>query len=67
MGGSFWGSGFYINSVSRHGKEKTIAQYVKNQGKEKEYEVLHRDGQLRLFTANNNDRQDLFKVNNQKK
>jgi len=48
-GGSFWGSGFYINSVSRHGNEKTIAEYVKNQGKEKEYEVLHKDGQMRLF------------------
>ena len=44
---AFWGSGFYINSVSRHGNEQTIAEYVKNQGKEKEYEVLHKDGQLR--------------------
>ncbi len=43
-GGSFWGSGFYINTVSRHGNEKTIAEYMKNQGKEEEYEALHQDG-----------------------
>ncbi len=48
-GGSFWGSGFYINTVGRHSNEKIIAQYVKNQGKEKEYEVLHKDGQQNLF------------------
>lgn len=31
-GGSFWGSGLYINTVLRHSSEKRIAQYVKNQG-----------------------------------
>jgi len=39
-GGSFWGSGFYINTVSRHGNERTIAEYVKNQVRERENEVL---------------------------
>lgn len=34
-GGSFWGSGFYINTVGRHGTEKIISKYVKSQGKEK--------------------------------
>jgi len=48
-GGSFWGSGFYVNTVGRHGNEKIIAEYVKNQGKEKEYVVLHKDPQLNLF------------------
>ena len=48
-GGSFWGSGFYINTVGRHSNEKIIAEYVKNQGKEKEYVVLHKDPQLNLF------------------
>ena len=48
-GGSFWGSGFYINTVGRHGNEKIIAEYVNNQGLEKEYEVLHKDIQLNLF------------------
>ena len=42
-GGQFWGSGFYINTVGRHSTEKMIAEYVKNQGKEAEYEVLHQD------------------------
>jgi len=48
-GGSFWGSGFYINTVSRHGNEQVITEYVKNQGKEDEYEILHENGQLKLF------------------
>ena len=48
-GGSFWGSGFYINTVGRHGNEKIIATYVKNQGLEDEYEVLHKTSQLNLF------------------
>ena len=48
-GGSFWGSGFYIHTVGRHSNEKIIAEYVKNQGKEKEYVVLHKDSQLNLF------------------
>lgn len=48
-GGAFWGSGFYINTVGRHSNEKVISEYVKNQGKEKEYEVLHQDIQLKLF------------------
>ncbi|RXP56555.1 IS200/IS605 family transposase [Lutibacter sp. HS1-25] len=48
-GGSFWGSGFYVNTVGRHGNEKIIAAYVKNQGLEDEYDVLHKDSQLNLF------------------
>jgi len=48
-GGAFWGSGFYINTVGRHSNEKVISEYVKNQGKEKEYKILHENGQLNLF------------------
>ena len=48
-GGSFWGSGFYINTVGRHSNEKMIAEYVKNQGKEQEYELLLKTDQLDLF------------------
>ena len=50
-GGAFWGSGFYINTVGRHSSEKVIASYVKNQGSEKDYQVLHKsdNSQLKLF------------------
>ena len=54
MGRSFLGCRFYINSVSRYGIEKTITGYLKNQGKEKKFEVLHKDGQMRLFWKYNN-------------
>jgi putative transposase len=40
-GGSFWSSGFFINSVGRYGSEEAIRQYVQEQGREKEYQVLH--------------------------
>ena len=33
-GGEFWSKGFFINTVGQHGNEKSIANYVKNQGKE---------------------------------
>ena len=48
-GGEFWGKGYFINTVGQHGNEKSIANYVKNQGREKEYKVLHKQLQLRLF------------------
>ena len=48
-GGSFWSSGFYINTVGRHSNEKVIAEYVKNQGKEEEYKELYKSSQLSLF------------------
>ncbi len=47
-GGEFWSKGFFINTVGQHGNEKSIASYVKNQGKEKEYQTLHKQ-QLKLF------------------
>lgn len=47
-GGEFWSDGYYVSTVGRHGSEQAIAQYVKNQGKEKEYTKIHKD-QLKLF------------------
>ena len=32
--------GYYVNTVGQYGNEKTISDYVKNQGKEKEYKQL---------------------------
>jgi putative transposase len=41
-GGEFWSDGYFVNTVSRHGGEQTIANYVKNQGKEhSQYTQLH--------------------------
>lgn len=39
--GSFWTSGFYINTVGRSGNEKAVQNYVKNQGRN--YKQLHRE------------------------
>lgn len=49
-GGAFWTSGYFINTVGRSGSESAILTYVKNQGREKEYQKLHSD-QLTLFDA----------------
>jgi REP element-mobilizing transposase RayT len=48
-GGEFWSDGYFVNTVSKFGNETTITEYVKLQGKEKEYKVLHKDIQLTLF------------------
>jgi len=47
-GGAFWSSGFFVNTVGRYGSEEAIRQYVKEQGREKEYRTLHSQ-QLSLF------------------
>ena len=39
-GGEFWSDGFYVATVSEHGNEKVIAEYVKNQGDE--YNKIYR-------------------------
>ena len=39
-GGNFWSSGYYVATVSEHGNEGVIANYVKNQGNE--YKKLFR-------------------------
>ena len=45
-GGHFWTSGYYSNTVGRHGNEIVIQEYVKGQGKK--YDQIYR-GQLKLF------------------
>ena len=49
-GGEFWSDGFYVATVSEHGNEKVIANYVKNQGDEynKMYRVDYVEGQMSL-------------------
>ena len=47
-GGEFWTKGYFINTVGQFGNEKTISEYVKKQGREKEYKRIHRQ-QLTLF------------------
>ncbi|MBN1186842.1 MAG: IS200/IS605 family transposase [Bacteroidales bacterium] len=47
-GGEFWTKGYFINTVSKFGNEKTITEYVKEQGRQKEYKVIHTQ-QLTLF------------------
>ncbi|WP_373233479.1 IS200/IS605 family transposase [Cohnella sp.] len=51
-GGQFWSDGYFVNTVSKFGSEVTVRNYVKQQGKEDEYEQLHRGDegeQLVLF------------------
>ena len=45
-GAHLWTSGFYVNTVGQYGNEKTVSEYVKNQGKN--YKRIYRD-QLKLF------------------
>ena len=48
-GGEFWSAGYFANTVSKFGDESTITKYVQEQGLEKEYTVLHKEKQLKLF------------------
>ena len=48
-GGELWSDGYFVNSVSKFGDESTISKYVRDQGVEKEYTILHKEKQLRLF------------------
>jgi len=47
-GGEFWSKGYYIGTVCRHASEDVIAQYVKDQGRDKEYTQLQAQ-QLKIF------------------
>ena len=47
-GGSFWSSGFFINTVGRHGSEEAIRLYVQEQGTDEDYKTLHVQ-QMELF------------------
>ena len=44
-GGEFWTKGYFANTVSKHGNESVISEYVKGQGKGK-YEELYRQQEL---------------------
>ncbi len=52
-GGNFWSSGYYVTTVSEHGNEEVIANYVKTRGNE--YKKLFRseglEGQMLIFLA----------------
>ena len=45
-GGKFWSSGYYANTIGKHGNEDIIKNYVKNQGKQ--YQQLYQT-QMTLF------------------
>jgi putative transposase len=47
--GEFWTDGYFVNTVSKHGNEDVISKYVREQGVEKQYKVLHKVDQLSLF------------------
>lgn len=49
-GGKFWTSGYYMNTVGRHGNEESIRKYVQGQGRQ--YKRIYRgefQEQLSLF------------------
>lgn len=46
-GGEFWTDGYFASTVGKHGDEKMIGNYFKNQGNE--YHKLHEDRQLTMF------------------
>lgn len=46
-GGEFWTDGYFASTVRKHGDEKMIGNYVKNQGQE--YKKLYEDRQIALF------------------
>ena len=49
-GGEFWTKGYYAGTVSKHGDENLISNYVKNQGRNPiEYKKLYEDRQFKLF------------------
>jgi len=48
-GGNLWSSGYFVNSVSKFGDEQSVANYVKNQGLEEKYTLIHKAKQLDLF------------------
>ena len=47
-GGEFWSDGYFMSTVGKNGTENIIQQYVKKQGIEQEYEILHK-GQLTIL------------------
>ncbi len=48
MGGNFWTSGYYVNTVGQYANEEVIKKYVQGQGKDQQYQKIHKS-QLKLF------------------
>ncbi|MGK0448951.1 MAG: REP element-mobilizing transposase RayT [Polaribacter sp.] len=48
MGGKFWTSGYYINTVGQYANEEVIKKYVQGQGSNQKYQKTHKS-QLKLF------------------
>lgn len=48
-GGEFWTDGYFVHTVSKYGDETSITKYVRDQGLEKDYTILHSSKQLALF------------------
>jgi REP element-mobilizing transposase RayT len=49
-GGEFWSDGYFVSSVSKHGNEDVVGNYIKKQGQEESYKKLHeQDEELWLF------------------
>jgi len=46
-GGEFWSKGYFISTIGKYSDEETMKNYVKNQAKNKQYNVLHQ--QLKLW------------------
>ena len=40
-GGSLWTSGYYANTVGLYASKDVIRNYIKNQGKQSEYEKIY--------------------------
>jgi len=49
-GGQFWSDGYYVSTVGKNANETTIAQYVRDQGKEMEYKKIYVQ-QLSMFES----------------
>ena len=47
-GAGLWTSGYFVSTVGKHGSEKAIINYVKQQGREDEYKQIEKN-QLKLF------------------
>ena len=47
-GAEFWSKGYFVSTVGKHGDEKMLKNYVRNQGVSDNYQPLHQ-GQLRLL------------------
>jgi REP element-mobilizing transposase RayT len=48
-GGEFWTDGYFVNTVNKFGDENTISKYVREQGIEREYKVIHKTSQLTIL------------------